>query len=433
MSLCEKTIVHGRHRCRFEKQRPITDCAAAGFSRHGTLPKLCPMATALQRGTTFELQLRRLFEVHGYRAMHNVRLTGRSGAEHQIDVLAELPLPLQTVRLIVEAKAYEQPVDKDALLKLTQIVDDLGADRGVLATTSYFTPGALKMAAGRNVDLWDRDHVSRLLGEAALGLADDGADEPAAAVATSDAGLLGVIPRVSLPEARATVEDGVARRRKGGLLGVGKVNEELAEIALVYATFYELTLDAPVYEEERRGLLAKEVVRKIVPVRLSVGAHSGRIVTIDLAGRVQGTPYTLPELAADEADALKALPQGWFTRDDLLALGYPQGKARIVTGLQAKGLLTSQRLERKVRYSLTGLIPIPNGFRAITEAFAAEPLRQEPTLMRGAARSQAGIVRAAEALAPGATVTRLTVLYYPYYGYTLQRLDGVAGRGSSTA
>jgi len=387
------------------------------------------MATTLERGTAFELQLRRLFEAHGYQATHNVRLTGRSGAEHQIDVLAELPLPLQTVRLIVEAKAYDQPVDKDALLKLTQIVDDLGADRGVLATTSYFTPGALKMAAGRNVDLWDRDHVSRLLGEAALGLADDGAEAPITAAA-SETGLLGVIPRVSMPEARAAVEAGVARRRKGGLLGVGRVEEELAEMALVYATFYELTLDAPVYEEERRGLLAKEVVRKIVPVRLSVGAHSGRIVTIDLAGRVQGTPYTLPELAADEADALKALPQGWFTRDDLLALGYPQGKAqRIVSGLQAKGLLASQRLERKVRYSLTGLIPIPNGFRAITEAFAAEPLRAEPKLLRGAARSQAAIIRAAEALAPGATVTGLTVLYYPYYGYTVQRQDGSRRQG----
>src|SRR5919201_5175633 len=157
------------------------------------------MATTLERGTAFELQLRRLFEAHGYRALHNVRLTGRSGAEHQIDVLAELELPLQTVRLVVEAKAYDQPVDKDALLKLTQIVDDLGADRGVLATTSYFTPGALKMAEGRNVDLWDRDHVSRLLGEAALGLAEDGVGESAAVAVPTETGLLGVIPRVSLP------------------------------------------------------------------------------------------------------------------------------------------------------------------------------------------------------------------------------------------
>src|SRR5207244_12626476 len=197
------------------------------------------MATALERGTAFELQLLRLCEAHGYRALHNVRRTGRSGAAHQIDVFAERELPLQTVRLIVEAKAYDQPVDKDALLKLTQIVDDLGADRGVLATTSYFTPGALKMAEGRNVDLWDRDRVSRLLGEAALGLAEDRAEEPAAMATTSETGLLGVIPRLSLLEARARVEAGVARRRKGGLLGVGKVEEDLVEIALVYALFYE--------------------------------------------------------------------------------------------------------------------------------------------------------------------------------------------------
>ena len=30
---------------------------------------------------------------------------------------------------------------------------------------------------------------------------------------------------------------------------------------------------------------------------------------------------------------------------------------------------------------------------------------------------------------PGATVSGLTVLYYPYYGYTLQRLDGSRRQG----
>ena len=100
------------------------------------------MATPLDRGIAFELQLHALFEAHGYRALHDVRLAGRSGAEHQVDVYAELVTPLQVIRVIVEAKAHEQPVDKDALLKLQQIVDDLGADRGVLATTSGFTSGA---------------------------------------------------------------------------------------------------------------------------------------------------------------------------------------------------------------------------------------------------------------------------------------------------
>jgi hypothetical protein len=117
---------------------------------------------------------------------------------------------------------------------------------------------------------------------------------------------------------------------------------------------------------------------------LSVGAYTGRIVTVDLNGVVQGTRYTLPEHSPDEADALSSVLDDWFTRDDLLALGYPQGKVqRLVASLQGKRLLTSERIERKLAYKVTALIPIPNDFRSVTEAFATEPLEEEPVLTQG--------------------------------------------------
>jgi hypothetical protein len=385
------------------------------------------MATNLERGTAFELRLRNLFEARGYRATQNVRMVGRSGAEHQIDVFAEFDLPLQTVRLVVEAKAHESPIDKDVLLKLIQIVDDLGADRGVLATTSYFTPGALKMAAGHNVDLWDRDHVLRLLGESALAsLGEVGIPGVASASVSTDIGLRGIIPLVTLDDARAAVEAGVEKRRRGGLLGVGRVEENLVEIELVHHVFYEATLDAPTYEEERRGLLSKEVVRKIIPVRLSVDAFTGRIVTVDMSGCVARTPYSLPELSSDEVEVIKALPDEWFTRDELLGLGYAQGKAqRLIASLQAKELLLTDRSGgRKFTYQISGEIPVPNNIRAVTSVLAANALGQQPKTIQGALRSQAGIIRSLEALVPDAAVRELSVLYYPYYAYTLQRPDG---------
>jgi hypothetical protein len=385
------------------------------------------MATNLERGTAFELQLRNLFEARGYRAMQDVRMVGRSGAEHQIDVFAEFDLPLQTVRLIVEAKAHESPIDKDVLLKLVQIVDDLGADRGVLATTSHFTPGALKMAEGHNVDLWDRDHVLRLLGESALAsLGEVGVPGAASANLSTDTSLRGIVPLVTLEDARAAVEAGVEKRRRGGLLGVGRVEEKLVEIELVHHVFYEATLDAPTFEEERRGLLSKEVVRKIIPVRLSVGAFTGRIVTVDISGRVVGTPYSLPELSSDEVEVIKALPDDWFTRDDLLGLGYTQGKAqRLLASLQAKELLLADRLDgRKFSYQITGQIPVPNNIRTVTSALTANPLDKQPKTIKGALRSQAAIIRSLEALVPEGVVRELSVLYYPYYAYTLQRPDG---------
>ena len=384
------------------------------------------MATPLDRGTAFELQLRGLFEAHGYRAIHNVRLAGRSGAEHQIDVYAELELPLHLLRVIVEAKAYDQPVDKDALLKLQQIVDDLGADRGVLATTSSFTTGALKMAEGRNVDLWDRDRVSRLLGEVALSAhAAGGGDGTPHGLA--GAGLLAIPPRISLDEARALVEADVAKRRRGGFLGVGKVAEELAGVELVHRPFYEVVLDAATFSEERRGLRAREVVRTIAELRLSVDAHTGAIVTVDQTGRIQPTAHALPELSPDEAEVVAALRGGEFTKDDLLARGSRPAKVQqLLASLQAKGLLDSESLEgRRHVYRVTGLVPVPNDFTSITEAFEVEPLAIEPRVIEGLARSQAGIVRAVEALVPDAGVRELSVVYYPLYAVLLQRPDGV--------
>lgn len=385
------------------------------------------MATSLDRGTAFEVQLHVLFEAHGYRAVHNVRMTGRSGAEHQIDVYAELGLPLQVVRVIVEAKAYDQPVDKDALLKLQQIVDDLGADRGVLATTSTFTTGALKMAEGRNVDLWDRDRVGRLLGELALdGPSASGADDRLPDARLVGPGPQAIIPRLSLEQAAVAVQAGVERRRRGGLFRVGRVEEELADIELVHEPFYEVRLDAATFAEERRGLRAREVVRTIAPIRLSVDAHTGSIVTVDGAGRLQATAYALPDLTPEEAEAVKALGGEQFTRDDLLGRGYRPAKAQqLIATLQAKGLLTSEPGEgRKAGYRITGFLPVPNGLRAITDAFELEPLRRESTAVAGTARSQAGIVRALEALVPDAAVRALTVVYYPCYAYVLERPDG---------
>lgn len=384
------------------------------------------MATSLDRGTAFEVQLHALFEAHGYRALHNVRMAGRSGAEHQVDVYAELELPLQVVRVIVEAKAHDQPVDKDALLKLQQIVDDLGADRGVLATTGAFTSGALKMAEGRNVDLWDRDRVLRLLGEVALGLPSPVAGRTGGpAGQPAGPGPQAIAPRISLPEVRAAVEAAAARRRRGGVFRVGRVEEELVALRLVHRTLYELTLDVAMVTEERRGLLSREVVRRIVSMPLSVDAETGTVLTVAATGHIVPTEHVLPELTQEEAEAVKELAAEPFTRDDLLGRGIRPAKAQqLVATLQAKGLLATEPGEgRRAVYRVVGLLPLPDG-PAVSAAFDPEPLRGEPAPVAGPARSQAGVVRTVEALLPHATVRGLTVVHYPWYAVELQRSDG---------
>jgi hypothetical protein len=63
------------------------------------------------KGLKLELALKDLFESKNYRVSHNIRITGRSGTDHQIDLLLEYDAPLHTSKIIVEAKHYERPIE----------------------------------------------------------------------------------------------------------------------------------------------------------------------------------------------------------------------------------------------------------------------------------------------------------------------------------
>ncbi|AGK61147.1 hypothetical protein Asulf_01147 [Archaeoglobus sulfaticallidus PM70-1] len=121
-----------------------------------------------EKGVELEKLVAQLFKSKGYDVMHNVKLKGRSGVEHQIDVYAEYKCPLHLSRIVIECKAYDTPINKDIVMKLIQEVLDLGVDRGILVTTSYFTPDAVSTANGYNVDLWDYTKLTSLVGNIEL-------------------------------------------------------------------------------------------------------------------------------------------------------------------------------------------------------------------------------------------------------------------------
>jgi len=125
-------------------------------------------STTYEKGLKFELALKKLFESQNYRVNHNIRVLGKSGTEHQIDLLLGYEAPLHISKIIVEAKNYELPVNKDRIMRLIQIIEDVGADRGIIITTNKFTPGALTTARGRNIDLWDRPYLAKIMGELEL-------------------------------------------------------------------------------------------------------------------------------------------------------------------------------------------------------------------------------------------------------------------------
>jgi hypothetical protein len=193
------------------------------------------------RAVELELLVAELFRSHGYEARHNIWLRGRSGVKHQIDVYAEYRAPLHTDRIIVECKAYERPVDKDRVMKLAQIVQDLGAEKGILVTTSRFTSAAEATARGLNIDLWDCATLARMLSRDSVKIA-----------AQTPGSMVRHLQPVISEEAAASE----ARRSLGALFP-----PRVKACILLFHPIYVKTYTKPV--ERRIGLLSKNSVVEI--------------------------------------------------------------------------------------------------------------------------------------------------------------------------
>ncbi len=77
----------------------------------------------------------------------------RSGYEHEIDLSFEIDLVGTQVLVVVECKAYRRPVSVDDVLEFCSRIDDIGAHKGILASTSGFTLGARTLASSNGVAL----------------------------------------------------------------------------------------------------------------------------------------------------------------------------------------------------------------------------------------------------------------------------------------
>lgn len=84
---------------------------------------------------------------------HNVVLTGKSGATHQIDVFWEFELAGQQYRTCVECKHYSSDIKKSHVASFATILDDIGNANGIFVTTEGYQKGAKLLARQRNIRL----------------------------------------------------------------------------------------------------------------------------------------------------------------------------------------------------------------------------------------------------------------------------------------
>jgi hypothetical protein len=191
------------------------------------------------KGRRLESEIAHALTAGGYAARRNVVREGRSGARHEIDVLAEKGDGLTTFTLMVECKAWDRPVDKEVLAKAAFVGADVGADKTIVVALQGATGGATLSAAELGVELWGPDELERRLGRVLL--ADLGATRPPTE--------LGFAVVVDAARAARLAE----RQRGKGVLGIGA--EEVAWFDLVWLPCLLLTLGCT----SRQGRLQKRI------------------------------------------------------------------------------------------------------------------------------------------------------------------------------
>jgi hypothetical protein len=125
------------------------------------------VTASAERANLLEERIGDHFAAHGYLVRRNAYLDGRSGGRHEVDVLAEKSDPLTTFRLAVECKAWEAPIEKDAVSKLSYVLTDLGLNKGIIVALHGWRSGAEQAAVELGIDLWGPADLQRLLGDAA--------------------------------------------------------------------------------------------------------------------------------------------------------------------------------------------------------------------------------------------------------------------------
>jgi hypothetical protein len=108
----------------------------------------------------YQQQVRNLFRSMGLNAENDVELQGVRG-KHAVDVVVRLVHFGIRVLWVVECKLWKTNVPKEKVLALQALVQDVGADRGLLFSETGFQAGAVSAARQSNVLLTSIEELQK--------------------------------------------------------------------------------------------------------------------------------------------------------------------------------------------------------------------------------------------------------------------------------
>ncbi len=86
---------------------------------------------------------------------NNIKLVGKSGTERQVDVFIRGNVGAFEVKILVDPKNHSTPVDIKEVESIVGMVEDVGANLGVIVCPSGFTDGAKNRASVSGIQLYE--------------------------------------------------------------------------------------------------------------------------------------------------------------------------------------------------------------------------------------------------------------------------------------
>ena len=101
--------------------------------------------------------------VENITVLHNVKIMGKSGAPHQIDVYWEFKLAGVTYKTCIECKHFKSTVKKSHIAAFSAILDDIGNATGIFATSTGYQSGAKLFAKEKGIRLVLVNHLLKTI------------------------------------------------------------------------------------------------------------------------------------------------------------------------------------------------------------------------------------------------------------------------------
>src|SRR5690606_13730696 len=80
---------------------------------------------------------------------------------HQIDVLTEYTDGIHTYQTAIECKYWEEKINKDIVMKVSEVINDAGINKGVIVSRNGFTKDGINFAKYKNIGLVELREVDK--------------------------------------------------------------------------------------------------------------------------------------------------------------------------------------------------------------------------------------------------------------------------------